>query len=268
MLFFKYFGSPNLLFFNISTYELSTKDNKALIFYFVDRYQWWRALNRRSACVNITCPFRGGWKVGDLPFAECVWGRCLRSLAVAFQQSVHAYLGFPILLGDLPLVRRAARHKSCKHKHHKEGLGRVIFVAGALEHERQFLAPSPRSCLAPARRDPSHSSQVLHSFYSICQHRYEKTRHFSCAVERHSMTTAPRVDAQAPGMGQDSMDGFLTTAHETRGSYVGAAVKSRRHGFWLYEQGGWLFCQLSFWLFQRLGLWLSFKPFFGETQRT
>ena len=79
----------------------------------------------------------------------------------------------------------------------EEGLGRVMYVVGALEFERPFLGPlykfmsiHPRNSV---RRVPAYVSFILR----YLDQQIQKSRHYSCATELHPMTSAPRVDAQA-----------------------------------------------------------------------
>ena len=79
----------------------------------------------------------------------------------------------------------------------EERLGRVMYVAGALEFERpflsslyRFLALHPRNSV---RRPPGYVVFVLWYLAD----RIQESRHYDCAVELISSDTAPRVDAQA-----------------------------------------------------------------------
>ena len=79
----------------------------------------------------------------------------------------------------------------------EEGLGRIMFVAGALELERPFLGPlykfmvlRPRDSV---RRVPSFVSFILH----FLADRVAATRHYNCSEILESTEEAPRVDAQS-----------------------------------------------------------------------
>ena len=81
----------------------------------------------------------------------------------------------------------------------EEGLGRIMYVAGALEFKRPFLAPlykfmnlHPRDSV---RRVPAYVAFTLR--YLATQ--VEECRHSCCASVLRSAETAPRVDAQASG---------------------------------------------------------------------
>ena len=79
----------------------------------------------------------------------------------------------------------------------EEGLGRIMFVAGALEHERPFLAPlykfltmHPRNAV---RRVPPYVSFIL----KYLAGEISKTRHYKCGTKLSTAECTPRVDAQA-----------------------------------------------------------------------
>ena len=78
----------------------------------------------------------------------------------------------------------------------EEGLGRIIFVAGTLEHERSFLG-SPYKFLtmhplSSVRRVLPYVAFVLR-FLSRCS----VNRHYDCNAFLEKSGVAPRVDAQA-----------------------------------------------------------------------
>ena len=79
----------------------------------------------------------------------------------------------------------------------EEALGRIMYVAGALDYERPFLRPLYRLlALHPrnsTRRVPSYVAFIL----SYLSAQISKTRHCECAREMRSTMWAPRVDAQA-----------------------------------------------------------------------
>ena len=79
----------------------------------------------------------------------------------------------------------------------EEGLGRIMFVAGALEHERPFLAPlykfltmHPRNSI---RRVPPYVSFILRYLGREVSLR----RHYECGTKISPAECTPRVDAQA-----------------------------------------------------------------------
>ena len=83
----------------------------------------------------------------------------------------------------------------------EEGLGRIIYVAGALEYERPFLAPlymflniHPRDS---TRKLPSHVDFILRHL----SNQVEREKHHSFATQMIPTDTSLRVDAQASGTG-------------------------------------------------------------------
>ena len=79
----------------------------------------------------------------------------------------------------------------------EEGLGRVMYVAGALEYERPFLGPLCRFMPLHPRNSVRLVPAYVKFFLSHLATQLELCRHYSCAMEIHSWETAPRVDAQA-----------------------------------------------------------------------
>ena len=79
----------------------------------------------------------------------------------------------------------------------EEGLGCIMFVAGALEHERPFLGPlyrfisiHPRDS---TRRIPPYVKFILRYLAS----EITKQRHYHCSSKLTTVDCMPRVDAQA-----------------------------------------------------------------------
>ena len=88
----------------------------------------------------------------------------------------------------------------------EKGLGRVMYVAGALEHERLSSAP-----LNPfMTMHPRHSVQTVPAYVSfflnLVADQVAQCRHQSCDIKEYPARAAPRVDAQASdsrtGMGR------------------------------------------------------------------
>ena len=78
-----------------------------------------------------------------------------------------------------------------------EGLGRVMYVAGALEYERPFFGPLDRFMSLHPRNSVRFVPACVKFFLSHLAALLELCRHCSRAVEIHSWETAPRVDSQA-----------------------------------------------------------------------
>ena len=78
----------------------------------------------------------------------------------------------------------------------EEGLGRVVFVTGALEHERPFMAPLFKFMIS----HPRHSVQSVPSYVSFflrfLARQVEQRRHHPCAVRTFPASSAgfPQCD--------------------------------------------------------------------------
>ena len=90
----------------------------------------------------------------------------------------------------------------------EEGLGRIMFVAGALEHERPFLAPlykfltmHPRGSV---RRVPPYVSFIL----KYLAREVSLKRHYDCGTKISPAGCTPRVDGQANDSRTGKVDGF------------------------------------------------------------
>ncbi len=81
----------------------------------------------------------------------------------------------------------------------REGLGRLSFVAGALEYERPFLAP----LFAYLSFYPDDVTRPLPNLVRIIRNflaeRIRRRRHHSCATQPTPLQHGPRVDAKAEG---------------------------------------------------------------------
>ena len=120
------------------------------------------------------------------------------------------WVGFEILLRSYSLglsQRRAewfvkwttqvATAKTIHMAAFEEGLGRIMFVVGALEHERPFLGPlyrfmvmHPRNAV---RRVPPYVGFILRYLAGQIQ----TQRHYECGTFYSTDSCAPRVDAEA-----------------------------------------------------------------------
>ena len=79
----------------------------------------------------------------------------------------------------------------------EEGLGRVMFVTGALEHERPFIAPLYKFMISPPRHSVQSVPSYVSFFLRFLARQVEQRRHYPCAVRTFSASSAPRLDAQA-----------------------------------------------------------------------
>ena len=91
----------------------------------------------------------------------------------------------------------------------EEGLGRVMYVAGALECERPFLTPLYKFMSLHPRGSVRKVPAYVSFFLAHLSKQTEENRHYSCAAEQRSSAVSPRVDAQAsegrtgPGSGPE-----------------------------------------------------------------
>ena len=147
----------------------------------------------------------------------------------------------------------------------EEGLGRIMYVAGALEFEKPFLAPlykflnlHPRDAV---RRIPAYVSFILQ--YLAMQ--VEEERHYSCAAKLRPAATAPRVDAQASGE-RTGVGGWLPALDEhgvpdpSRSPWFSLEVK-KEHWPWVYAMGDKPALVIS--TLEALAVLLAMKTFFG-----
>ncbi len=124
----------------------------------------------------------------------------------------------------------------------RDGLGRLAFAVGALEHERPFLSP----LYAFASRHPTGAVRRLPTFARLLlkylAKRIEARRHYSCATRRSPIDHAPRVDARATGevigiggwLPMTGEDGNISTSR----SPWFALNLNRDSAPWAYTKGG------------------------------
>ena len=79
----------------------------------------------------------------------------------------------------------------------EEGFGRVMFVAGALEHERPFLCPLYRFISIHPRNVTQKVPPYVTFIPRYLSAEIKKKRHYSCGTKLAFADCSPRVDAQA-----------------------------------------------------------------------
>ena len=79
----------------------------------------------------------------------------------------------------------------------EEGLGRIMYVVGALELEHPFFGPLYRYMSLHPRNTVQRVLGNVRFFLQYLADQISETRHYRCAVELHASLLAPRVDAQA-----------------------------------------------------------------------
>ena len=148
----------------------------------------------------------------------------------------------------------------------EEGLGRIMYVAGALEYERPFLAPLYKFLNV----HPRGSTRKLLSYVAfILRHlsnQVERERHFSYATRMLSTDTSPRVDAQA-SESRTGIGGWLPVLN-TQGipdpwlsPWFSVEIAPEVLP-WVYEKGGKPSLIIS--TLEALAVLVSLKMFYGE----
>ena len=137
----------------------------------------------------------------------------------------------------------------------EEGLGRIMYVAGALEYERPFLAPLYKflnvHSRGSIRKLPSYVAFILRHL----SNQVERERHFSCAT--------PRVDPQASET-RTGIGGWLPVLN-TRGipdPWLSPWEITPEVLPWVYEKGGKPSLIIS--TLEALAVLVSLKMFYGE----
>ena len=110
-------------------------------------------------------------------------------------------------------TREVAESDHVQMTNFEEGLGRVMFVVGALEYERPFLGPLYRFLMLHPRGSVRRVPGFVKFILRFLAAQIEQTRHYSCAVELRSAPSALRVDAQASDT-RTGLGGCLPTADE------------------------------------------------------
>ena len=94
-------------------------------------------------------------------------------------------------------TREVAGQKTVNMTQFEEGLGRVMYVAGALQYERPFLAPLYKFLSMHPRGSTRTVPAYVSFFLNYLAKQIEECRHSSCSEELLSSFVVPRVDAQA-----------------------------------------------------------------------
>ena len=149
----------------------------------------------------------------------------------------------------------------------EEGLGRVMYIFGALEYERPFLGPLYRFMVV----HPRGLVQKLPGFFRLILRfladQVEKNRHYPCAVEVRQAVGQPRVDAQASST-RTGIGGWLPVTDDsgviqTRLLPWFSVEVDRVHFPWVYEKNDSL--SLTIATLEALAILFALKAFYGET---
>ena len=79
----------------------------------------------------------------------------------------------------------------------EERLGRLMYVAGALEYEKRFLSPLYSFLSLHARGAVRKVPAYVKYFLRYLSRQVSLSRHYNCAMMMRPWDTAPQVDAQA-----------------------------------------------------------------------
>ena len=150
----------------------------------------------------------------------------------------------------------------------EEGQGRIMFVAGALEHERPFFGPlysfisnHPRDS---TRRIPPYVMFILH--YLVCE--IVKQRHYRCSSKLNTANYVLRVDAQASSQ-RTGIGGWFPVANNSRTldpslSYWFSLEITKEDFLWFFEKGDKPSLVIS--TLEALAILVSLKHRFGNLE--
>ena len=157
--------------------------------------------------------------------------------------------------------------KRVVHMHSfEEGLGRITYVAGALEHVRPFLAPLYRFLAIHPRSSVRVIPPYVTFFLRYVAQQVEAGRHFPCALDLRASSQAPRVDAQASSE-RTGIGGWLPVVRRDgsidkwASSWFSHEVKEEVWP-WLFEKRGSAALVIS--TFEALAVLISLKAFYGD----
>ena len=118
----------------------------------------------------------------------------------------------------------------------------MVYVAGALEYERPFLAPLYKFMSLHPRGSVRKVLAYVSFFLAHLAKQIEENRHYSCATEQRSSAVSPRVDAQA-SKGRTGLGGWLPVLDQNgtpdlRRSPRFSIEVTEEEWPWVYEKGG------------------------------
>ena len=137
-------------------------------------------------------------------------------------------------------TREVAASRTISMASFEEGLGRVMYVAGALEYERPFLAPLYKFLSLHPRGSVRRVPAYVSFFLNYLAKQIEECRHTSCSEVLLSSVSAPRVDAQASDT-RTGIGGWLPNFHADgtidMKSSLWFSMEIRKEDFpWVYEK--------------------------------
>ena len=145
----------------------------------------------------------------------------------------------------------------------EEGLGRVMYVAGALEYERPFLAPLYRFLTIHPRGSIRTVPPYVSYFLQYLAEQVKKSRHIECAVELKPSSHAPRVDAQASAE-RTGIGGWLPVVRPDGSLDKWFSHEVKRESWpWIYEKDDTPSLVIS--TLEALAVLMSLKVFYGDS---
>ena len=117
-----------------------------------------------------------------------------------------------------------------------------MYVAGALEYERPFLAPLYKFMSLHPRGSVRKVPAYVSFFLAHLSRQIEENRHHSCATEQRSSAVSPRVDAQA-SESRTGLGGWFPVLDENgtpdpwRSPWF-SIEGTEEEWPWVYEKGG------------------------------
>ena len=162
-------------------------------------------------------------------------------------------------------TQEVANERAVHMARFEEGLGRIAYVAGALEFERPFLAPLYKFLSMHPRNSTRRVPGYVAFFLRYLSQEVQAKRHCDCALELCESSLAPRVDAQASaertGLGRwlpTEVNGKIDTW-----SSPWFSLEITRSDFpWIFEKGDSPSRVIS--TLEALAVLLSLKVFFGD----
>ena len=164
---------------------------------------WWRTTSTLKPVALSTVQYCS-------PFVLCATCNVPLSWNKTAGGDTEAWVGFELLHRGHQLgisQRRAERFirwsrgvassEFVKMSTFEEGLGRIAYVAGALENERPFLGPLYRFLTLHPRQSVRRVPPYVAFTLNHLSRQSERSRHYPCVVNQLSSDVSPRVDAQA-----------------------------------------------------------------------
>ena len=149
---------------------------------------------------------------------------------------------------------------------YEEGLGRVMYVAGALEHERPFLAPLYKFMVMHRRGSVRKVPPYVSFFLRYLSRQVRQSRHDPCAEELRPAAQAPRVDAQASDE-RTGIGGWLPfvrddgTLDKWQSRWFSAEIR-KEDWPWIFEKDGRPALVIS--TLEALAVLVGLKLFYGS----